>query len=164
MSGVPFAFGARQSDVSFDAYADLDFANTYHAARQSAKQWDYFSDDEKCQRLTSASDWIDRIFPNGYIGQPETATQHRAFPRLLPPSGEAVTPFVIKQACCELALINDVSGSLNNAAKLKNTGGVLIKSGECGGDDKELHMNLQAVLLLLEPYRRPMRSVRLERG
>lgn len=41
MSGVPFAFGARQSDVSFDAYADLDFANTYHAARQSAKKLQY---------------------------------------------------------------------------------------------------------------------------
>lgn len=164
MNTIRFAFGGSQAAVEFDGYADLDFANTYHAARQSAQQWNDFSDEEKRQRLTSASDWIDRIFPNGYIGQPETATQHRAFPRLLPPSGEAVTPFVIKQACCELALMNDVSGSLNNAAKLKNTGGVLIKSGECGGDDKELHINLQAVLLLLEPYRRPTRSVRLERG
>ncbi|ULJ65934.1 DnaT-like ssDNA-binding protein [Wielerella bovis] len=145
-----------------ESYVSLNEADDYHNARQTANVWDDFSPTQKQQRLVSASDWIDRL--SDYIGQPENPTQNRAFPRILPPETVAVTPVAIKQACCELALLDDISGSLPNAVRIKNIGGVLLENGECSGDEKALHMALQAALLLLQPYRRINKSVRLERG
>lgn len=161
---VALAFGSKQSLIQSDAYTTLEFADGYHQARQSATRWADFSDEEKQQRLTSASDWIDRLAPDGYIGQPENPQQTRAFPRFLPHDTLATTPFAVIQACCELALLDDVSGTLPNASKLKSVAGVYVKDGDCGADDKTLAMSLQSVLLMLEPFKRKARQIRLERG
>lgn len=143
-----------------EAYVTLKEADDYHHARQTADVWDSFSPMQQKQRLVSASDWIDRI--HEYIGQPENTTQTRAFPRVI--DGMVVTPSAIKQACCELALLDDISGSLPNAAKIKNVGGVLLQDGECSRDDKALNMALQTALLLLKPYRLTVRDVPVFRG
>lgn len=147
------------------SYATVAEADEYHNARQTAAQWDDYTPTQKQQRLVSASDLIDRLF--AYKGKPENDAQARAFPRLLPqevPDGalfrrlpeygaerQAVLPESVKQACCELALLSDISGSLKNAAKVQNLGGVLVKAGDCKGDDKDWSLAVFAAQRLLAP-------------
>ncbi len=45
-----------------DSYATLDYANEYHGKRQSALMWSMLSDEQKNQRLVSATDFIDINF------------------------------------------------------------------------------------------------------
>ncbi|WII92456.1 hypothetical protein QEO94_07330 [Kingella negevensis] len=144
------------------SYATLDYANEYHDARQTATRWDDFTPEQKQQRLVSASDLIDRIFR--YAGKPESNTQIRAFPRILHEKQPALLPEAIKQACCELALLDDISGSLPNAAKVKNVGGVMLSSGECASDDKQWSLAMVGAVRLLQPFVASERMVRLERG
>ena len=102
------------------SYASVVEANDYHNARQSANRWDDFSDEDKQRRLTSASDLIDRSFD--FLGLPENNLH--AFPRFLPIerrvglfereqklSQTPILPEAVKRACCELALLDDISGS-----------------------------------------------------
>ena len=117
-----------------NAYADVAMADSYHAARQSAERWSDFSAAEKARRLMSASDAIDRWFD--YIGQPEKP--NRAFPRKI--NGVSVLPDAVVQACCELALLDNLSGCLPTAAKLKQVGGILLKDGECEHAKDEHHL------------------------
>lgn len=147
------------------SYASLEEANDYHLARQSASQWDELSPIQKQQRLTSASDLIDRLFT--YKGQAAAPEQIRAFPRVLPPqtpagalfkhdvAGDkppiAILPECVKMACCELALLNDISGCLNDAIKVKNLGGVLMQTGQCKGDDKDWRLAVLSAQKLLAP-------------
>lgn len=126
-----------------NAYADMATADAYHAARQSAERWSDFGEADKARRLVSASDAIDRWFD--YIGQPET---DRAFPRKI--NGVSVLPDAVVQACCELALLDNLSGCLPTAAKLKQVGGILLKDGECAQD--EHHLAVAMVARLLAPY------------
>ncbi len=128
------------------SYASLEFADAYHAARQSAERWSDFGDAEKARRLMSASDAIDRWFD--YIGQPEKL--NRAFPRKI--NGASVLPDAVVQACCELALLDNISGCLPTAAKLKQVGGILLKDGECEHAQDEHHLAVAMVARLLAPY------------
>lgn len=144
------------------SYATLDYANEYHDARQTSSRWDDFTPEQKQQRLVSASDLIDRIFR--YAGKPESNTQIRAFPRILHEKQPALLPEAIKQACCELALLDDISGSLPNAVKVKNIGGVMLASDECNSDNQQWHLSLGIAIRLLQPFSASERMVRLERG
>lgn len=130
-----------------NAYADVATADAYHAARQSAERWSDFGGAEKSRRLMSASDAIDRWFD--YIGQPET---DRAFPRKI--NGASVLPDAVVQACCELALLDNLSGCLSTATKLKQVGGILLKDGECEHAKDEHHLAVMTAARLLAPYRR----------
>ena len=136
------------------SYASLEFADAYHAARQSAERWSDFSEADKARRLMSASDAIDRWFD--YIGQPET---DRAFPRKI--NGVSLMPAAVVQACCELALLDNISGCLPTAAKIRQVGGVLLKDGECAQD--EHHLAVAMVARLLAPYRRVVGFVPIRR-
>ena len=127
------------------SYASLEFADAYHAARQSAERWDDFDAVEKSRRLVSASDAIDRWFD--YIGQPET---ERAFPRKI--NGASVLPAAVVQACCELALLDNLSGCLPAAAKIRQVGGVLLKDGECEHAKDDHHLAIVTAARLLAPY------------
>lgn len=138
------------------SYASLEFADAYHAERQSAKRWDDFGAVEKSRRLVSASDAIDRWFD--YIGQPET---ERAFPRKI--NGASVLPAAVAQACCELALLDNLSGCLPAAAKIRQVGGVLLKDGECEHAQDEHHLAVAMVTRLLAPYIRVVGFVPIRR-
>ena len=138
------------------SYASLEFADAYHAARQSAERWSDFSEADKARRLMSASDAIDRWFD--YIGQPET---ERAFPRKI--NGVSALPAAVVQACCELALLDNLSGCLPTAAKLKQVGGVLLKDGECESSKDEHHLAIVTAARLLAPYRRVVGFVPIRR-
>ena len=165
---IPFSFGGGESTHSAQssAYADLKVADAYHGARQSSTVWNGFDDEQKLQRLTSASDFIDRVAPLGYIGQPESVAQIRAFPRVLPDASVAVTPYQVVAACCELALLNDISGSLPNSADLKSIGSVLLKGEDCDCDNKEMLLAVQMAVLMLGQFfkRKSVHCVRLGRG
>lgn len=136
------------------SYASLEFADAYHAARQSVERWSDFSEADKARRLMSASDAIDRWFD--YIGQPET---DRAFPRKI--NGASVLPAAVAQACCELALLDNLSGCLPAAAKIRQVGGVLLKDGECAKD--EHHFAVITAARLLAPYIRMVGFVPIRR-
>ena len=138
------------------SYASLEFADAYHAERQSAERWDDFGAVEKSRRLVSASDAIDRWFD--YIGQPETK---RAFPRKI--NGASVLPAAVAQACCELALLDNLSGCLPAAAKIRQVGGVLLKDGECEHAQDEHHLAVAMVTRLLAPYIRVVGFVPIRR-
>ena len=140
-----------------NAYADVAMADSYHAARQSAERWSDFSAAEKARRLMSASDAIDRWFD--YIGQPEKP--NRAFPRKI--NGVSVLPDAVVQACCELALLDNISGCLPTAAKLKQVGGILLKDGECEHAADEHHLAVAMVARLLAPYCRVVGIVPIRR-
>ena len=45
-----------------DSYATLEQADEYHAKRSTALDWSMFTDEQKQQRLVSASDSIDQNF------------------------------------------------------------------------------------------------------
>ena len=139
------------------SYASLEFADAYHAARQSAERWSDFGETDKTRRLVSASDAIDRWFD--YIGQPEN--QSRAFPRKI--NGVSVLPAAVVQACCERALLDNLSGCLPTAAKLKQVGGVLLKDGECESSKDEHHFAVMTAARLLAPYRRVVGFVPIRR-
>ena len=128
-----------------DAYADVAAADAYHFARQSAERWSDFGESEKSRRLVSASDAVDRWFD--YIGQPET---DRAFPRRI--KGVSVLPAAVVQACCELALLDNLSGCLPTAAKIRQVGGVLLKDGECEHAADGHHFAVITAARLLAPY------------
>lgn len=138
------------------SYASLEFADAYHAARQSAERWSDFSEADKARRLMSASDAIDRWFD--YIGQPET---ERAFPRKI--NGVSALPAAVVQACCELALLDNLSGCLPTAAKIRQVGGVLLKDGECEHAKDDHHLAIVTAARLLAPYRRVVGFVPIRR-
>ena len=155
------------------SYASVAEANDYHNARQSANRWDDFSDEDKQRRLTSASDLIDRAFD--FLGLPENNLH--AFPRFLPIerrdglfereqklSQTPILPEAVKLACCELALLDDISGSLPNAAKLRMIGAVVLKNSDCNGEDNAKQISLQAAVRLLQPYINTSKNGRLARG
>ena len=155
------------------SYASVAEANDYHNARQSANHWDDFSDEDKQRRLTSASDLIDRAFD--FLGLPENNLH--AFPRFLPIerrdglfereqklSQTLILPEAVKLACCELALLDDISGSLPNAAKLRMIGAVVLKNSDCNGEDNAKQISLQAAVRLLQPYINTSKNGRLARG
>ena len=155
------------------SYASVDEANDYHNARQSANRWEDFSDEDKQRRLTSASDLIDRAFD--FLGLPENNLH--AFPRFLPIerrdglfereqklSQTPILPEAVKRACCELALLDDISGSLPNAAKLRMIGAVVLKNSDCNGEDNAKQISLQAAVRLLQPYINTSKNGRLARG
>ena len=159
------------------SYATLEYADDYHQQRQTNSQWADYSDTQKQQRLFSASDCIDRLFH--YIGQPQTPEQIRAFPRFLPIkhhqfrqglferqqklSDAADTPEAVKQACCELALLDDISGSLKNAQTVKNIGGITLATGQCPSENKDWHIAVFSAMRLLKPYAIDERNGRLTR-
>ena len=138
------------------SYASLEFADAYHAARQSVERWSDFSEADKARRLMSASDAIDRWFD--YIGQPETDW---AFPRKI--KGVSVLPAAVAQACCELALLDNLSGCLPTAAKIRQVGGVLLKDGECEHAKDEHHFAVITAAGLLAPYIRMVGFVPIRR-
>ena len=138
------------------SYASLEFADAYHAARQSVERWSDFSEADKARRLMSASDAIDRWFD--YIGQPETDW---AFPRKI--KGVSVLPAAVAQACCELALLDNLSGCLPTAAKIRQVGGVLLKDGECEHAKDEHHFAVITAARLLAPYIRMVGFVPIRR-
>lgn len=155
------------------SYASVVEANDYHNARQSANRWDDFSDEDKQRRLTSASDLIDCSFD--FLGLPENNLH--AFPRFLPIerrdglfereqklSKTPILPEAVKRACCELALLDDISGSLPNAAKLRMIGAVVLKNSDCNGEDNAKQISLQAAVRLLQPYINTSKNGRLARG
>lgn len=155
------------------SYASVAEANDYHNARQSANRWEDFSDEDKQRRLTSASDLIDRAFD--FLGLPENNLH--AFPRFLPIerrdglfereqklSQTPILPEAVKRACCELALLDDISGSLPNAAKLRMIGAVVLKNSDCNGEDNAKQISLQAAVRLLQPYINTSKNGRLARG
>lgn len=142
-------------------YADTAWADEYHAARQSAERWNDFSETEQARRLVSAADVIDRLFDD-YAGEPAEVGQIRAFPRKVGGTVRGL-PYALRAANCELALLDDVSGSLPDAAKLKSIGGVLLKNGKCGAEDAARHSALAAVLPLLDGLRE-RKTLRLKRG
>ena len=145
------------------SYASVAEANDYHNARQSANRWEDFS----------ASDLIDRAFD--FLGLPENNLH--AFPRFLPIerrdglfereqklSQTPILPEAVKRACCELALLDDISGSLPNAAKLRMIGAVVLKNSDCNGEDNAKQISLQAAVRLLQPYINTSKNGRLARG
>ena len=138
-------------------YVDVDFADEYHNARQSADVWRAF--DDKARRLMSASDLIDRMFDYKGVALDEI----RAFPRVIDNEPPKI-PLAVKHACCELALLNDISGALPNASKLRQIGAVVLKNEDCTEDDVAQAISLQLAVRMLMPFVEYRRNVRLMRG
>lgn len=78
-----------------DSYATLEYANEYHAKRTTSTAWSLFTDEQKEQRLVSASDFIDInfTFKNGLNWEVKE-------------SGDV--PVVLMNATCEVAAISDL--------------------------------------------------------
>lgn len=141
--------------MSNEPYISVEQADEYHSVRQSYDDWFAFTESEKLLRLVSASDFID--YALRYIGKPETPEQYRAWPRLIPDSrgryedeAQAVMPSEIMAAVCELALLDNISGSMASASKLSDMGaGILLKGGDCnsGCDGAASRMAYAARLL-----------------
>lgn len=125
--------------MNSEPYATPEDADAYHGARQSSDDWFRFSDAEKMLRLMTASDFIDTAAR--YIGKQADATQPRQWPRFIPDSRghyaddtEPVTPFEIRAAVCEMALIDNLTGTLSGGQKLSDLGaGILLQGGDCDG-------------------------------
>lgn len=139
------------------AYLTVAQADAYHAPRLTADKWLDLDDVEKSARLLAASDFVDTAL--AFSGSKTSPTQLRQFPR----NGDVAVPSEIKAAVCELAMLDNLASMPERAVKLKSTGGLLMKSGDCDDcDTDKMPLNLHIALRLLEPFRR--RSVRLERG
>lgn len=141
------------------AYLTVAQADAYHTPRPTADKWLDLDDLEKSARLLAASDFVDTAF--AFSGSKTSPTQSRQFPR----NGDVDVPNEIMAAVCELAMLDNLASMPERAVKLKSTGGLLMKSGNCDDDDCDMDkmpLNLQIALRLLEPFRR--RSVKLERG
>lgn len=78
-----------------DSYATLEYANEYHAKRTTSTAWDLLTDEQKEQRLVSATDFIDInfTFKNGLNWEVKE-------------SGDV--PTVLMNATCEVAAISDL--------------------------------------------------------
>lgn len=78
-----------------DSYATLEYANEYHAKRTTSTAWSLLTDEQKEQRLVSASDFIDInfTFKNGLNWEVKE-------------SGDV--PIVLMNATCEVAAISDL--------------------------------------------------------
>lgn len=78
-----------------DSYATLEYANEYHAKRTTSTAWSLLTDEQKEQRLVSASDFIDInfTFKNGLNWEVKE-------------SGDV--PVVLMNATCEVAAISDL--------------------------------------------------------
>lgn len=94
--------------VPEDSYLTLEEANRYHAYRTSKAEWGSLSDEEKQQRLVSASDFLDINYR--FLGAKRNPHQLRQFPRTetggVDRSG---IPTQVKHAICELALFSDLN-------------------------------------------------------
>lgn len=138
-----------------DAYVSVQTADDYHDARQSAARWREFTDAEKAQRLLSASDVLDNLAH--WRGVKVSDGQYRAFPRWLDKQASESgvvpnVPLVVLAAVCELALLDNIHGTLPQPAKLQNVGGVMLKSGECAADCAKRADSLRYVMRLLSPW------------
>ena len=138
-----------------NAYVSVQTADDYHDARQTADRWHEFADTEKAQRLLSASDVLDNLAH--WRGMKVFDEQHRAFPRWRDKQESESgivpdVPLVVLAAVCELALLDNINGVLPKAAKLKNVGGVMLKSGDCAADCADGMDGLHYVMRLLSPW------------
>lgn len=94
--------------VPEDSYLTLEEANSYHAYRTSKAEWIGLSDEEKQQRLVSASDFLDIHYR--FLGQKRSPYQPRQFPRTETGGVDRNgIPTQIKHAICELALFSDLN-------------------------------------------------------
>lgn len=78
-----------------DSYATLEQADEYHAKRSTALDWSMFTDEQKQQRLVSASDSIDQNF------------EFKDDLNLKVREGEEA-PKQLINATCEVALMNEL--------------------------------------------------------
>ncbi|QLB44473.1 DnaT-like ssDNA-binding protein [Mannheimia pernigra] len=96
------------------SYLTLEQANAYHDIRMSREAWNALSDQEKQQRLVSASDFLD--FNYRFSGEKAEPAQEREFPRK---GFEAVgIPKAVQFAVCELALQENLTE--NQEAKMSS--------------------------------------------
>lgn len=88
-----------------DSYVSIEYADTYFASR--GFDWSTLSNDEKCQLLIKATDYIDNIYE--WYGIKKTQAQSLRFPRknLRDIDGYEVSdiPVRLKQAVCEAVKI-----------------------------------------------------------
>ncbi|MEG9482762.1 DnaT-like ssDNA-binding protein [Mannheimia sp. HC-2023] len=90
-----------------NSYMTVEQANAYHNIRMSREVWNTLSDQEKRQRLVSASDFLD--FNYRFSGEKAEPTQEREFPRK---GFEAVSiPKAVQFAVCELALQENLTAN-----------------------------------------------------
>lgn len=79
-----------------DSYATLQYADDYHSKRTSAEKWAILTDDQKQQRLVSASDFIDANF--SFINGLNDKIRN----------DEIEAPVKLMNAICEVAASNEL--------------------------------------------------------
>lgn len=116
-----------------DSYATLEYANEYHAKRTTSTAWSLLTDEQKEQRLVSASDFIDInfTFKNGLNWEVKE-------------SGDV--PTVLMNATCEVAAISDLVLS-----KTKEKESVKVDAIEVKYKDQSSHYDdsLNRIALML---------------
>lgn len=104
------------------AYATIEQANQYHAARTSASAWSLVSNKEAL--LLVASDYIDVAY--SFAGQKTGSMQQRQFPR----NGSQDIPWQVMHAACVLALIGnevDLMGNTERDEKRVTVGEITVE-------------------------------------
>lgn len=99
--------------VPDDAYATVADADAYHNKRPSKEAWGLLTDEQKEQRLVSASDYLDSAYRFRY--SKTDPAQSRQFPR----RGMTDIPLEVVKAVLELSNHQMASGSLT-AATVQN--------------------------------------------
>lgn len=151
-----------------EPYVSVEQADDYHSARQSSDDWFLLADSEKQLRLMSASDFVDVAMR--YIGTKAMPDQLRAWPRWIPDAhgrhhedDEPVMPSEILVAVCELALLDNISGSMASASKLSDMGaGILLKDGDCTGGCDGAASRMAYAARLLDRWR--VKNIPILRG
>ena len=91
-----------------NSYVSLTYANDYFTARQIS-EWTDLSDVEKEANLILATEYIDTIYWNSFLGEKLNEDQALLFPRVI--DGVTEYPKRLEDATCQLAL-KSIDGAL----------------------------------------------------
>lgn len=131
--------------IPLDSYVSLDYANQYHALRNSFEPWNALSDEQKQRRLVSASDFLDHNYT--FMGTKAVFNQPRQFPR--DTSGQI--PLEICNAVCELALQAELNQNVAQKMTSVKVGPLAVNYDEQSGLHSQSN-RFEYVKLLLNDY------------
>lgn len=142
------------------AYITLEQANAYHEIRTSREAWNALSDEQKQQRLVSASDFLD--FNYRFSGEKADIAQDREFPRK---EFESLgIPKAVQFAVCELALQENLTANPEAKMTSVKVGSLSVSYDDSSPQNSVNRFNYVKQLLSTWLDRTSFGTVPLERG